>query len=70
MHAVTMKLRDWMRQNSINDAALSQRLGGKISRSQVNRIRQGKSRPSVEVARELERVTAIPAAQFVMGEAA
>ncbi len=59
-----------MEANGVNDEGLSRRLDGKISRSQVNRIRQGKSRPSVEVARELERITAIPAAKFVMGEAA
>jgi ribosome-binding protein aMBF1 (putative translation factor) len=65
-----MKLREWMEVNGINDEGLSRRLDGKISRSQVNRIRQGKSRPSVEVARDLERITSIPAANFVMGDAA
>jgi len=40
-----------------------------MSRSQVNRIRRGECRPSVENARALEAITGIPAAKFVMGEA-
>ena len=65
-----MKLREWMKSKGVNDAALAAQLGGALSRSQINRIRQGKSRPSPNNARELERVTGIPAAKFVMGEAA
>jgi len=65
-----MTLKEWMKAHDLNDAALAERVGDRVSRSQINRIRRGKSRPSIELARELEHVTKIPAASFVMGEAA
>ena len=71
MHIRSMKkLRDWMREHELNDAGLAAKLDCRLSRSQVNRIRRGESRPSIDAARELERVTGIPAASFVMGDAA
>lgn len=64
-----MTLQEWMSREGLNDAALASRTG-KISRSQISRIRRGISRPEPATARELERLTGIPAATFVMGEAA
>jgi len=58
-----------MDQHGVKDAGLAERLGHQLSRSQVNRIRRGVSRPSIEGAKVLEAVTRIPAARFVMGEA-
>lgn len=62
-------LAEWMRDNGLKDAGLAERLGGALSRSQVNRIRKGECRPSVETARAIEAVTGISAARLVMGEA-
>lgn len=70
VHIQDMKLSEWMEANHLNDAELARRLGGVVSRSQINRIRNGESTPSVETAKALERVTNIPAAVFVMGDAA
>lgn len=64
-----MKLQEWMTDNDLTDEALARRVEG-LSRSQINRIRNGKSIPTPETARKLEAVTGIPAAKFVMGEAA
>lgn len=58
-----------MADQKIKDEALSIRMGRKLSRSQINRIRRGESIPTIETARELERETGIPAERFVMGEA-
>lgn len=44
--------------------------GEPLSRSQVNRIKYGDSTPRPKTARALEIVTRIPAADFVMGNAA
>lgn len=52
----------------IKDAELAERIGS-LSRSQISRIRRGKSRPPIATARLLEAATKIPAARFVMGEA-
>lgn len=41
--------------------------GGAVTRSQISRIRRGESRPSLETAARLEKLTKIPAARFVMG---
>lgn len=58
-----------MDRNGLVDAGLSARLGGKPTRSQISRIRRGKSIPTIETARALEAVTKIPAVRFVMSEA-
>lgn len=58
-----------MDQKGLADAALAGMVEG-LSRSQVSRIRRGRSRPLPDTARKLEAVTGIPAAKFVLGEAA
>lgn len=68
-HCFVMKLAEWMELKNLKDADVSRLLGGKLSRSQVHRIRTGFSNPTIENARELEALTSIPAASFVMGEA-
>jgi transcriptional regulator with XRE-family HTH domain len=65
-----MTLNHWMIEHGMTDGALSKALGGIVSRSQLSRIRRGLSRPRKPVAQALEGVTGIPAARFVMGEAA
>lgn len=65
-----MMLQEWMTAKGLNDAKLAEKLGGKLSRSQISRIRRNKSTASPEAARVLEAVTRIPAAKFVMGEVA
>lgn len=74
MHIWTMTLQEWMELKKTKDDALAKEVtavsGVPISRSQINRIRRGKSTPSLKTARALEVVTKIPASNFVMGEAA
>lgn len=68
-----MTLDEWMTLKSFKDADLERELrdqGIQLSRSQISRIRRGKSKPSPEAAKELERVTKIPAASFIFGDAA
>lgn len=65
-----MTLQEWMDLKTMNDADLERELEGRVSRSQISRIRRGKCRPSIETAKVLEHLTKIPAATFVMGEAA
>jgi len=60
-------LKEWMDRRGLDDAALAQEVG--VSRSQINRIRNRASLPSLETARALEAVTRIPAAKFMLGEA-
>lgn len=54
----------------LNDAKVVELLNGAVTRSQINRIRRGESRPRPKTAKLLEQVTHIPAHKFVMGEAA
>ncbi len=61
-------LEKWMTENKVTDGKLAADLS--VSRVQVLRLRRGENGPSKETARELERVTGIPAATFVFGEAA
>lgn len=63
-----MKLAKWMEDHGLTDAELAARVEG-LSRSQINRIRRGESKPRPDKARLLEAVTGIPAADFVMGRA-
>lgn len=63
-----MTLQQWMERNGLNDAALAARVEG-LSRSQVNRIRRGVSRPTPNTARKLATITGIDVAKFVLGEA-
>lgn len=68
-----MTLQEWMTLKGLSDDDLAVLLHGEtgegISRSQINRIRRGKSNPRLKLARALERVTKIPAASFMLGEA-
>lgn len=63
-----MTLDEWMTRQGLSDAELALRLGGTISRSQVSRIRAGKSAASRKSAQKLEEVTGLPAANFVFGK--
>jgi transcriptional regulator with XRE-family HTH domain len=65
-----MTLEEWMVGAGLNDEQLSIKLGRRLSRSQINRIKRGRCKPSIETARLLETVTTIPASAYVMGEAA
>lgn len=65
-----MTLQAWMDKRSLKDADMVERLGGKLSRSQINRIRNCKSVPTLETARLLEAATKIPAAKFLLVERA
>lgn len=61
-----MTLQAWMDKRTLKDADMVERLGGKLSRSQINRIRRCKSIPTLETARLLEAATKIPAAKFLL----
>jgi transcriptional regulator with XRE-family HTH domain len=63
-----MNLEDWMTLARVNDAELARRLGGKVTRSQISRIRRRKCRPSFETATNLEAVTKIPAGTLMAVE--
>lgn len=62
-------LQTWMDRNPAeHDGTLAPRIG--VSRVQVSRIRRDVCKPSIATAQKLEVVTGIPAAKFVMGDAA
>lgn len=61
-------LDEWMATNTVSDEALAERL--KISRVHASRLRRRVCLPSKEVAKRLEDLTAIPAAQFVFEDRA
>lgn len=65
-----MTLQEWMELKDFTDAKLATALGGKISRSQISRIRTRKSIPSRETALALAQHTGIPAADFLLAERA
>lgn len=56
-------LASWMEARGETDATLATKVG--VSRVQITRIRNGVSKPSPRVAMELERLTAIPAWEFL-----
>lgn len=58
----------WMADNSVNDDALSKRVG--VSRVQITRLRNGSNKPSPATAVKLEQITGIPAMKLILGEAA
>ena len=64
-----MTLQEWMTAKSLNDADLAARVGI-LSRSQISRIRRGKSKPKPEAAKALAKITRISVAKFLLGEAA
>lgn len=61
-------LQEWMDANQVKEVAVAAALG--IDRSQVWRLRNGLSRPSIDTAIKLEKLTTIPAGKFVMDKAA
>lgn len=56
-------LEKWMLENGKDDAAVAE-AAGVVSRSQVNRLKRGKSAPSFKSAAALERLTGIPAGEL------
>lgn len=56
----------WMREHDRDDAAVAAELGT-VSRSQVNRLRNGTSRPSLVTAKALEALTGVPAIELLEG---
>lgn len=64
MHIVRMtRLKQWMEANGKDDAAVAEAVGV-VSRSQVNRLKNGQSKPSFDSASALERLTGIPAGEL------
>lgn len=57
-----------MAENGVKDAELSAKVG--VSRVQILRLRLGQNKASLATAHKLAEITRIPAAVFVMGEAA
>lgn len=58
------ELEKWMEVRSKKDPWLATVLG--VSLSQASRIRRGKSRPSLDGAAELNRLTRIPVSRFTL----
>lgn len=61
-------LATWMETAGLRDEQVAERLAGKLSRTQVCRIRLGASRPSTESAEALEGLTGIPAWKFLVAK--
>jgi transcriptional regulator with XRE-family HTH domain len=59
-------LADWMKRASETDQGLAPKIG--VSRVHVSRLRRMVHKPSLDLAKTLEEVTGIPAAQFVFEE--
>lgn len=64
------ELQQWMQSKELNDAKLAELTKGQVSRSQISRIRRGRSIPKVSTAKALEALTGIPWHSFVNSEAA
>jgi len=56
-------LKDWMADHNETDSSLAAKVG--VSRVQVLRIRNGRSKPSPRLANRLEAVTSIAAWEFL-----
>lgn len=69
MHIDAMTLQEWMVSQNLTDAALASRLDGAVSRSQINRIRRGKCRPTAALARTIAKETGLDAGALALGEA-
>lgn len=72
MHILSMTtLKRWMEENGKTDADVAAAVGV-VSRSQVNRLKNGESKPSFDSASALEQLTGIPAGKLFQaaGEAA
>lgn len=65
-HILFMTLDEHMREKGLSDAALAAKVG--VSQPVIWRIRNRKRRPKVEVAKRIEEVTGIPAADLVLAE--
>jgi hypothetical protein len=63
------QLATWMAKNKLKDPDLAEKAKGKVSRSQISRIRRGKSGASPETARVLASLTGMPWHTFIGGEA-
>lgn len=61
-----MTLEEYMRSKGITDADLAAKVG--VSQPTMWRIRNRKRQPKVEVARKIEEITGIPAAELVLAE--
>lgn len=61
------ELSEWMKDANMKDAGLAELTGGKISRSQISRIRRGKGGTSATKAQALAEVTGIPWHSFISG---
>ena len=62
------RLDRWMRETGRNDARVAEEISpavNKISRSQINRLRNGAAQPSWPVAMALEELTGIPAGDLL-----
>jgi transcriptional regulator with XRE-family HTH domain len=62
-------LKKWMADNGKDDAAVAAEIRV-VSRSQVNRLKNGRSKPSFDTAVALEQLTGIPAGELFRREAA
>lgn len=63
-----MTLDQWMKREKLTDEQMSARLGGKPSRSQINRIRRRECAPKLHVALALQGMTGIPAEKLFGAE--
>jgi transcriptional regulator with XRE-family HTH domain len=62
-----MTLKEWMRAKEYTDADVAERVEG-LSRSQICRIKNRTSIPSVATARKLSVLTGIPVEQFLVAD--
>lgn len=67
-HIHGMTLSEFMKQSGLTDAKMAAKVG--VTQPHISRLRRGDRRASPELAKELERETGIPAAQFIFGESA
>jgi transcriptional regulator with XRE-family HTH domain len=61
-------LKKWMAANKLDDAKVAAEIRI-VSRSQVNRLKNGRSKPSFDTAAALERLTGIPAGELFQSAA-
>lgn len=63
-----MTLDEYMRDAGLTETALAKQV--EVSQSTIWRIRNRKRRPKVEIAKRIEKVTGIPAADLVLADIA
>lgn len=61
----SMTLQKYMADKKLTDAALAGRIG--CDRSYITQIRNGKRRPSLEMALKLKKATGLPVETFMVG---